>query len=120
MDRVILKIPGVFKKGFVRTHVISITKGPSFKLNRNLTYFYDKELAVFSRNGTNYTSIFMAPLPGPAVIDLGITQVLLTKISLLKPAKNTWENANCRPSSTNASETERPRTSWTGGSRARS
>ena len=77
MDRVILKIPSVFKKGFVRTHVISITKGPSYKLNRNLTYFYDRELAVFSRNGTNYTSIHLAPLPGPAVIDLGITPVLM-------------------------------------------
>ena len=77
MDRVILKIPSVFKKGFVRTHVISITKGPSYKLNRNLTHFYDRELAVFSRNGTNYTSIHLAPLPGPAVIDLGITPVLM-------------------------------------------
>ena len=75
MDRVILKIPFVFKRGYVRTHVISVTKGPSFQANKNLTTFYDKELAKFAANGTNYTSIHEAPLPGPAVIDFGITQV---------------------------------------------
>ena len=77
MDRVVLKIPFVFKRGYVRTHVISVTKGPSFLSNKNLTTFYDTELAKFAANGTNYTSIHEAPLPGPAVIDFGITQVYI-------------------------------------------
>ena len=75
MDRVILKIPFVFKRGYVRTHVISVTKGPSWEENKNLTTFYDAELAKHAANGTNYTSIHEAPLQGRAVIDMGITQV---------------------------------------------
>ena len=67
MDREILKIPYLFKRQYVRTHVISVTPGPSYGQKMNLTTFYDKELAKFAANGTNYTSIHEAPLPGDPV-----------------------------------------------------